>query len=79
MINLVAAMVSILSLQTALLAQFGSDDDFEFRRQMTGITGGGVCTIVIAMAAFMLWKSAWQLKKLKVTAKGETENEQGNL
>lgn len=61
-INLVAAMVSILSLQTAMLAQFGSDNDMEFRRLMTGLTGSGVCTIVIAMAAFMLWKSSRQLK-----------------
>lgn len=40
---------------------------------------GGVCVIVIAMAVFMLWKSARQLKKLRVTSKGETGNEQGNL
>lgn len=78
-INLVAAMVSILSLQTAMLAQFGGDADFAFRRLMTGLTGGAVCVIVISMAVFMLWKSARQLKKLRVTSKGETENEQGNL
>ena len=78
-INLVAAMVSILSLETAMLAQFGGDDDMEFRRLMTGLTGGAVCVIVIAMAVFMLWKSARQLKKPKIISKGETENEQGNL
>lgn len=78
-INLVAAMVSILSLETAMLAQFGSDDDMEFRRLMTGLTGGGVCLTVIAVASFMLWKSARQLKRLQITIKGETENEQGNL
>lgn len=76
-INLVAAMVSILSLETAMLARFGSNDDFEFRRLMTELTGGGVCTIVIAVAAFMLWKSARQLKNPEITGtKGETENEQ---
>ena len=75
-INLVAAMVSILSLETAMLAQFGGDDDFDFRRLMTGLTGGGVCAIVIAVAVFMLWKSVRQLKILKNTPKGETENEQ---
>lgn len=61
-INLVAAMVSILSLQTAMLAQFGEEGDTEFRQLMTGLTGGGVCTIVIVMAAFMLWKSSRQPK-----------------
>lgn len=76
-INLVAALVSILSLETAMLARFGSDDDFEFRRVMTEFTGGGVCTIVIAVAVFMLWNSARQLKKPKITVtKGENENEQ---
>ncbi len=53
-INLVAAMVSILSLETAMLAQFGGDDDPLFRKAMTGATGGGVCTIVIGIAVFMI-------------------------
>ncbi len=69
-INLVAAMVSILSLETAMLAQFG--DDMDFRRLMTALTGGGVCVIVIAMAVFMIWMSSRRLKKLKITSKGET-------
>lgn len=60
-INLVAAMVSILSLETAMLAQFGGDDE-AFRAIMTGATGGSVCTIVIGMAIFMIWKSTRQLK-----------------
>ena len=64
-INLVSAMVSILSLETAILAQFGGDDE-TFRAVMTGATGGGVCTIVIGMAVFMIWKSSRQMKKLKL-------------
>lgn len=62
-INLVAAMVSILSLETAMLAQFGGDDE-TFRAVMTGATGGGVCTIVIGMAVYIIWNSAKQMKKL---------------
>lgn len=61
-INLVAAMVSILSLETAMLAQFGGGDE-TFRALMTGATGGGVCIIVIGMAIYMIWKSTRQLKK----------------
>lgn len=64
-INLVAAMVSILSLETAMVAQFGGDDDPFFRKAMTAATGGGVCTIVIGMAIFMIWKSAKQMKHQK--------------
>ena len=74
-INLVAAMVSVLSLETAMLAQFGSGDDFLFRKTMTAATGGGVCTIVIGIAVFMIWKSSKHIKKLK-NLKGDTNNEQ---
>lgn len=62
-INLVAAMVSILSLETAMLAQFGSDDDPLFRKAMTAATGGAVCTIVIGIAVFMIIKSTKRLRK----------------
>lgn len=65
-INLVAAMVSILSLETAMLAQFGSDDDMLFRKTMTGATGGGVCVIVLVMALFMIVKASKQLKQINI-------------
>ena len=65
-INLVAALVSILSLTTAMLTQFGGDDDPMFRRAMTGATGGGVCTIVIGMAIYMIWRANKNLKKLQI-------------
>ncbi len=61
-VNLVAAMVSILSLETAMLAQFGGDDE-SFRASMTGATGGGVCTIVIGMAIFMIVKSTKEISQ----------------
>ena len=66
-ISLVAALVSLLSLTTAMLAQFGGDEAPEFRQIMTGAVGGGVCTIVLAMAIFMIWKASKNLKKLKLT------------
>ncbi len=64
-INLVAALVSVLSLETAMLARFGTDDDPMFRRIMTGATGGGVCTVVIIMAIYMIVRANIRLKKLK--------------
>ena len=66
-INLVAAMVSILSLETAMLTQFGGDDDPLFRQVMTGATGGGVCTIVIGMAIYMIWRANKNLKKIEIS------------
>lgn len=63
-INLVAAMVSILSLETAMLAQFGSEDDILFRKAMTGATGGGICVIVLGMAVCMIVKSTKEIRKI---------------
>lgn len=63
-VSLVAAMVSILSLETAMLAQFGGGDPL-FRKAMTGATGCGVCVIVLGMAVYMLVKSTKELKKLE--------------
>lgn len=66
-VNLVAAMVSILSLETAMLARFGGDDPV-FRETMTSATGGGVCTVVIGMAVFMILRACTLLKNLKVNS-----------
>lgn len=55
---------SRLSLETAMLAQFGSDEA-EFRRTMLGVSGGVVCAFVLAMAIYMIVRSTKQLRKLK--------------
>jgi hypothetical protein len=60
-INLTAALVSMLSLETAMLAQFGGDDS-ELRMIMTSISGGVVCTFVLAMAIYMIIRSTRYLK-----------------
>ena len=65
-INLVAALVSMLSLETAMLAQFDNGQNPEtFRKLMTGATGSGVCLTVLALAVFMIVSSTKQLNKLK--------------
>ncbi len=66
-INLVSAMVSILSLETAMVTRFGDQDDFAFRQVMTAATGGGVCTLVLVIAVYMIVKSFLQLKKINNT------------
>ena len=63
-INLTAALVSMLSLETAMLAQFGRDEVM-FRQIMTSATGTGVCVIVLGMAIFMIAKSTKILKNSK--------------
>lgn len=63
-VKLAAALVSMLSLETAMLMQFNTEENPEaFRQIMTGTTGGAICAIVLAMAVFMIVKSTRQLKK----------------
>ena len=64
-INMTAALVSILSLETAMLAQFGGDSGPVFRQIMTGSLGACVCTVVFAMAIFMIARSTKRLKTLR--------------
>lgn len=61
-INLTAALVSMLSLETAMLTQFGSADDAVFRQVMTASTGAGVSMIVFGMAIYMIVCSTRQLR-----------------
>lgn len=65
-INLTAALVSMLSLETAMLSQFGGDQP-DFRRVMLGASGGVVCAVVVTMAIYMIVRSTRQLKKLQPT------------
>ena len=51
-VSLAATLVSMLSLETAMLTQFGSTDSEQSRRIMTACTGAGVCTMILAMAVY---------------------------
>ena len=64
-VKLAAALVSMLSLETAMLAQFNEREDPVFRKLMSGITGGCVCMVVLGIAVFMIVKSTRQLKKMQ--------------
>lgn len=61
-INLTAAMVSMLSLETAMLTQFGTADDADFRQIMTASTGAGVSIIVLGMAIYMIIHATRRMK-----------------
>lgn len=68
-IKLAAALVSMLSLETAMLMQFDTGDNPQFFRQiMTAATGGCVCLLILVMAVFMIIYATKQLK-------GHTEHE----
>ncbi len=61
-ISLTAALVAMLSLETAMLTQFGAANDPTFRRTMTASTGAGISIIVLALAVFMIVRSTRQMK-----------------
>ena len=62
-INMSTALVSIFSLETAMLAQFGSENTAHFRVMMTALTGIGVSLIVVGMAVFMIVRSGILIKR----------------
>lgn len=64
-INLTAALVSMLSLETAMLTRFGAADDPMFRKAMTASTGAGISILVLGMAIFMIVRSTRRLKQMK--------------
>lgn len=74
-VNLTAAIVSMLSVQTAMMARFGGDDDAGFRQVLLSITGGAVCLIVLGMAVYMIVKAGRQLKKAGITKTNSKKGE----
>lgn len=56
-VNLTTALVSIFNLETAMIAQFGSDQ-VQFRLVMTACTAFAVCAIVLGAAVFMVVSSS---------------------
>lgn len=67
-IRFVAALVSILALETALIDQFGEPGEEQFRSVMTAATGAGVCLTVIIIAVYMIVKSTKALRALRKDA-----------
>lgn len=61
-INLTAALVSMLALETAMLNQFGQNEDSLFRRIMTAASGSVVCLFVLGMAIYMIVHATKGLK-----------------
>ena len=64
-ISLSAALVSMLSLETAMFSQFGSDMSQEGQQLMIALTGAGVSIAVIIMAIFMIVKTPQEIKEIK--------------
>ena len=64
-INVAAALIAMLSLETAMITQFGVEDGEMFRHTMIASTGGGICVVMVAMAVLMIARSTKNIKELK--------------
>ncbi|MGN0639179.1 MAG: hypothetical protein ACI4J0_12480 [Huintestinicola sp.] len=65
-INFAAALVSMLSLETAMLSRFGEENNSEnFDRIMTGATGAGVLIIISSVSVYMMVRSTKEIGKLQ--------------
>lgn len=71
-ISLAAALVSLLSLETAMLSQFGSEENSPyFDRIMIGATGAGVSIIVLMMSVYIIVRSTKAIRKEHNNEKSE--------
>ena len=62
-IKLAAALVSMLSLETAMFAQFGGEMSAEVQKPMLILTGAGVSAAVFAMALYMIVRTTKEIKR----------------
>ena len=69
-IALSAALVSMLSLETAMFSQFGADMAPEDQRLMIILTGAGVSVTVVAMSIYMIIKNTKEIRKLRSNKNG---------
>ena len=62
-IKMAAALVSMLSLETAMFSSFGEEMSLQEQKLMIMLTGAGVSVIVIAMASYIIIKITKEIKK----------------
>lgn len=67
-IKFATALVSMLSLQTAMFASFGVDSDTAFKGLMNLISGSSVCVLLFSIGLIMIIQST---KKIKMFKDGE--------
>ena len=60
-ISLSAALVSMLSLETAMFSQFGENMSIEYQRLMIVLTGAAISITVIAMSSYMIVKTSKEI------------------
>ena len=72
-ISLSSALVSMLSLETAMFSQFGQSMSLKGQRLMIALTGTGISAAVIGMSAYMIIQTSRELEH--IYKEKETEKE----
>lgn len=73
-VSMAAALVSMLSLETAMFSAFGQDMTSENKQLFIMLTGAGVSVIIVTMSVYSIVKNSREIKSIM-----EGEDEQGNL
>ena len=63
-INMAAALVSMLSLETAMFSQFGKDVSNENKQIFIMLTGAGVSIIIVTMSVYSIVKNSKEIKQI---------------
>ncbi len=63
-IRFAAALVSLLTMETTMLARYGEDEGF--RQLMVALTGAGVSIIILAMSIYMIIKANKSIKDIRI-------------
>lgn len=63
-ISMAAALVSMLSLETAMFSQFGQDMSPENQKLMIMLTGAGVSIIIVTMSVYSIIKNSKEIRKI---------------
>ena len=63
-ISMAAALVSVLSLEAAMFAQFGADMSPASRRLMIILTGAGVSAVIVTMSVYSIVKNTVEIRTI---------------
>ncbi len=63
-ISMAAALVSVLSMETAMFSAFGDDMSPENQKLVIMLTGAGVSIIIVTMSVYSIVKTSQEIKKI---------------
>ena len=74
-IKFAAALVSMLSLETAMFSQFGGEMSPEAQQLMIMLTGAGIAVTVVTMAMYVIIRNTKEIRKMKKEQNHHGESE----